>query len=92
MEKIRISNLHGNKTFALGPFDGYIGEIYGKGRKHGYYVQIARSTTNLNKELKKTTFKKKADAEKVIRKWLSAKYKEYEAKETLKRMRYKKRR
>ena len=92
MQKLRISNLHGNKTFALGPFDAYIGEIYGNGRKNGYYIQLARSTQNLNKEAKKTTFKKKSDAEKFIRQWIKAKYAEYEAKEKLKNLRYGKRR
>ena len=92
MQKIRVSNLHDHKTFRLGPFDAYIGEVYGNGRKNGYYIQVARGTQNLNKEVKRTTFKRKSDAEKVIRKWIRAKYNEYEAKEKLKDLRYGKRR
>ena len=58
----------------------------------GYYIQISRLTTSLNKELKKTTFKTKAQAEKVIRQWINAKTAEYDAKKKLKNLRYGKRR
>jgi hypothetical protein len=92
MKKISVSYLHGNKIFRLYPFDAYIGEISGKGRKYGYYIQLARGTQNLNKEAKRTTFDKKADAERFIRQWLTAKYAQYEAKEKLKNLRYGRRR
>jgi len=93
MKKIKVTNQAGrNKVFRAFPFDAYIGEIYGQGRKYGYYIQLARGTQNLNKEVKRKTYKTKAEAEKVIRRWLKAKLAEYEAKEELKKLRYKKRR
>ena len=88
MKKIRISKRNGQKVFEAFPFDAYIGQIHGKGRKYGYYIQLARGTTNLNKEVKRHTFKTKAEAEKVILNWMRAKLKEYEAKEELKKLRY----
>ncbi len=86
MVKIEVSTFQNKKTFRAFPFDAYIGEIYGKGRKHGYYIQLARGTSNMNNTVKKTTFKSKAQAEKVIRKWLKAQKKRYDAEYTLKRM------
>lgn len=88
MRKIKVSYRQGQKIFEAFPFDAYIGQVYGKGRKHGYYIELARGTTNLNREVKKHTFKTKAQAEKVIRKWLRAKLAEYDAKEQLKKLRY----
>jgi hypothetical protein len=89
MSKLKVSYFQGNKTFQLFPFDAYIGEVYGKGRKHGYYIQLARGTTNLNHEVKQNTFKTKAKAEAVIRKWIRAKYAQYEAKLKLKQLKKK---
>ena len=86
MVKISVSTFQGNKTFKAYPFDAYIGEVFGAGRKHGYYIVLARSTTDLTKEVGKNTFNKKSDAEKVIRKWMSAKIKQYESEVELKRM------
>jgi len=88
MRKIKVGTVQGNKTFQAFPFDAYIGEVYGKGRKHGYYIVLARGTQNLTKEVARHTFKTKAEAEKVIRKWLNAKIVEYDAKEALKKLRY----
>lgn len=86
MSKIKVRTIQGHKSFTAYPFDAYIGEIYGKGRKQGYYIQLARGTTNLNREVSKTTFTKKSTAEKVIRKWLTAKSAQYEAKQKLKQL------
>lgn len=92
MVKINVRNIQGHKHFSAFPFDAYIGEVHGQGRKYGYYINLSRSTSNLNKEVKKHTFKTKAQAEKVIRQWLRAKTNEYEAKEKLKKLRYGRRR
>lgn len=84
--KIEVSTFQGHKTFKAYPFDAYIGEIYGDGRKNGYYIVLSHSTKDCTKEVKKSTFDKKADAEKVIRKWMTAKVKQYDAEMALKKM------
>lgn len=77
-ERIDVSYFQGNKMFGLYPFDAYIGEIYGWGQKHGYYIQLSRGTQDLNKDVAKTTFARKGDAEKVIRKWIRARRTQYD--------------
>lgn len=92
MAKITVSTLQGYKTFKAYPFDAYIGEISAGGKKNGYYIVLAQGTKDLTKEVAKDTFAKKADAEKVIRKWMSAKLKQYEGEVELKRMKGSKKR
>lgn len=87
MRKIRVMVIQGHKTFSAFPFSAYIGKM----DRGGYYIQLARSSTSLNRDVSRTTFKTKAAAEKVIRRWLRAKTSEYDAKEQLKKLRYKKR-
>jgi len=86
MVKINVRNVQGHKTFTAFPFDAYIGEVYGKGRKHGYYIQLARGTKNLDGEVSRRTYKTKAQAEKVIRTWLTAKKNKYDSEQKLKRL------
>ena len=89
MAKISVSVSHGHKTFSAYPFDAYIGEMSGIGRKKGYYIVLAHGTRNMASDVGKRDFTKKADAEKVIRKWLSAKVKQYESEVELKKMKRK---
>ena len=88
MRKINVRTLHGHKIYSAFPFDVYVAKTAGK----SYYIQLSRGTTSLNKEVKKTTFNTKAEAEKVAKKWIRAKVEEYDAKERLKDLRYGKRR
>lgn len=67
---------NGTKVFKKAGYTAYIGEVMGQGRKYGYYVHISRGTNNLQVEKalgRSRNFKRKGDAEKAIRKWLSSK-------------------
>jgi hypothetical protein len=86
MVKISVSTFQGHKTFKAWPFDAYIGEVYGKGRKHGYYIQLARGTQNLNRDVKRVSYKTKAQAERTIRKWITARKMKYDAEMMLKQL------
>ena len=74
MEKITTRTRNGQKSFVLGVFDAYIGQIFGNGRKNGYYIQLARGTQNLNKDAPVRTFRNKRKAELFIRRWLKEKH------------------
>lgn len=77
MVKISVREAGDQKRFQAGPFDAYVDKAtVGK----FYYIQLARGTTNMNRDVVKTSFKKKSDAIKVIKEWLTARYMIYEGK------------
>lgn len=76
MVKITVREAGGQKIFYAGPFDAYVSKATG----NYYYIQLARSTTSMNRDVGRTTFNKKSDAIKVIKEWLTARYMIYEGK------------
>jgi len=83
MVKISIQEVGDKKIYSAYPFDAYVGEITaGK----GYYIQLARGTTNMNRDVGRTTFNKKSEAIKVIKEWLTARNMIYEGKVRLRKL------
>jgi len=77
MVKIYTKEVDGHKIYQAGPFDAYIGKA---SSGNYYYIQLARSSTSMNRDVAKTTFKKKSDATKVVKEWITARYMIYAGK------------
>ena len=82
MVKISIQEVGGKKVYSAYPFDAYVGEMTGK----GYYIQLARGTTSMNRDVGRTTFNKKSEAIKVIKEWLTVRNMIYEGKVRLRKL------
>jgi len=82
MVKITVRELDNKKIYRAGPFDAYVAKATGS----YYYIQLARGTSNMNRDVGRTTFNKKSDAVKMIREWLTARYMIYEGKLKLDRL------
>lgn len=82
MVKISVKEVDNKKIYKAGPFDAYVAKATG----NYYYIQLARGTNNMNRDVANTTFDKKSDATKVIKEWLNARYMIYEGKLRLDRL------
>jgi len=82
MGKISTHIVGDKKVYSIGPFDAYVGKMAG----NGYYIQLARGTTNMNRDVGRITFNKKPEANKVIKEWLIARNMIYEGNTRLKKL------
>ena len=76
MVKIKIREVGNKKIYEAGPFDAYVSRADGG----YYYIQLSRGTNTMSRDVGRSTFDKKADAIKVIKEWLNARYMIYEGK------------
>lgn len=83
MTKISTCIVGDKKVYSIGPFDAYVGKM---SARKGYYIQLARGTTDMNRDVGRTTFNKKSEANKVIKEWLTARNMIYEGKIRLKKL------
>ena len=82
MVKISIREVGDKKIYSAYPFDAYVGKVAGG----GYYIQLARGTTNMNRDVGRATFNKKSEAIKLIKEWLAARNMIYEGKVRLRKL------
>jgi len=82
MTKLLTHIVDDKKVYSMGPFDAYVGKM----ARNGYYIQLAHGTIDMNRDVDRTSFNKKSEANKVIKEWLNARNMIYEGKVRLKKL------